>query len=1032
MVTANPFRNYVDEETRRRRAALGLPPLPDEEELEREEFIRAQIQSQLRPGAPSRPSDPYARPSDVTGPQMARRDLTREQLIAQMDAEAAAEAERLKPLMPAPGIDPRKLPEVALALTFPEATLLSGIGRNVGGEGALGTALEFAAGAAVPAQGVSSAITQGLTRKGVTTAVELAALSAGGAVAGEQLGGETGRLIGGIAAPVVGGVARGAVQAARRPEPVVRGVVRGRNVELPVGQIKASDKELDELGDLYIRRAEIIENELPGAQAQAASLRETASPIKRVPGWMRGHSDNELKALAKQEGIPEGQLYSNEDWADRIDSQVLADFKAGRFRNANESASRKARGRQLAGLRGELAATEKRIAAIEASEPFTGRPPDTGLQAGMGVGEQPAQGTLGVGRAGPDISPPLIDLENAQAQAARRAAVASGQAEMPVPAAVRPPPSTLAAGGTQPPPPAASRPPIVSPNLLPAAPATVAPPVLTPVERLTEFLNKTPPLRRATEVERSKEMARRAGRVAERLQDVNAPPQRALARATGELSGELPKQPLPTIGRFEGGQVIPATDLFSQDDVDSFFRTVQTTGVLRPLEKIAAKDGLQRAFLGDLPQPSQLALLERVFGAEFTRALARHMKRGTWDTVIDAINLPRSAFQTVLDFGAFLRQGAVLVPSRPIRASKSAARALRAFGDDKYATKVATVREADPDYLRFTRNPVGKERLYVAPLKGAVTPTAREEVFISDLANRIPVIKQIVGASSRIHNTFLNELRYGVMKDIVRSWEKTGRAASDQELDILARHLNYASGRGSLGPLNKFSRELSAALYSPRFLISRLQVPLPTLEAAIKREPRVLRETARDLVAFIGTGMTIATLLNKTKAADVETDARSPAFGRARIGNTTWDYWGGFQPLARYTWQAISGQSKNVTTGKVSKIQGGPLTGKPDETILWRFLRTKLAPGPGLAIDVRAGKSVSGKKLEADLSTVEETAKNNLLPLFIQDMLEVAQEEGWPVAAAGAVPSALGVGVTTFTDTEKAAPKKSGLGPFGY
>ena len=465
-----------------------------------------------------------------------------------------------------------------------------------------------------------------------------------------------------------------------------------------------------------------------------------------------------------------------------------------------------------------------------------------------------------------------------------------------------------------------------------------------------------------------------------------------------------------------GESVTPTTDLFSQADIDSFYRTVQTTGVLRPLEKVNAKDALNRAFLGDLPQPSQLELLEKVFGAEFARAMVRHMRRGTWDTVIDAINLPRSAFQTVLDFGAFLRQGAILVPSRPIRASKSAGRALRAFVDDRYATTLATKREADPNYLRFTQNPAGRDRLYIAPIGGAVTPTAREEVFISDLANRLPIIKDIVRASSRIHNTFLNEMRYNVMKDIVRAWEKTGSAATDQQLDILARHLNFATGRGSLGPANKIARELSAVLFAPRFLVSRLQAPLPTLEAIIRREPRVLRETARDLLAFVGTGMMIATLLNKTKAAKVETDARSAAFGRARIGNTTWDYWGGFQPLARYTWQAVSGKSKNVRTGKLSGIQPGPLTGKPDETVLWRFLRTKLAPGPGLAIDIRSGKTISGKKLEPGLEAVEHTARNTLLPLFIQDMLDVAEEEGWATAAAGAVPSFAGVGVTVFSE----------------
>lgn len=542
-------------------------------------------------------------------------------------------------------------------------------------------------------------------------------------------------------------------------------------------------------------------------------------------------------------------------------------------------------------------------------------------------------------------------------------------------------------------------------------------PQLTPVQRLTTFLNEAPPLRQTTEAERAVEMRRRVRGVSGALGDRAGSPQRTLNRAKGQLSGALPQENLPRIGqKADSGEIQPLTNTaFSQQDIDSFFSTVRDTNRLRPLEKIRTADALQKTFLGGLPQPNELALLERVFGTEFAEAIARHRKAGTWEKVVESLNLSRSMFQTVLDFGAFLRQGAVLAPSRPVRTLKSAGRAVQAAVSPQASREYDAALKADPDFLRFTTNEGGGSRLYVAPVDGSVSPSAREEAFISDWAPKIPVWGSVVRASSRIHNTFLNQLRFGVMKDIVRSWEKGGVPATDQELEILSRHLNFATGRGSLGPGEKIAKELSAVLYSPRFFASRFQLPYPTIEAAVKAGPnpvtnRVLRESARDLVAFVGTGVLIATLLNKTKAARVETDARSPNFGRARHGDVTWDYWGGYQPIARYTWQIISNQGKNIRTDKVSDGAGNDA--------VWRFIRTKLAPAPGAAIDLTARRTITGQKVEPTAEFAVDSGKQFFLPLFAQDVLQVAEEEGWGNAGKAA-PSAIGVGVQAIDSDDR-------------
>lgn len=96
--------------------------------------------------------------------------------------------------------------------------------------------------------------------------------------------------------------------------------------------------------------------------------------------------------------------------------------------------------RQESALKGRL--NELTRMAETAGEPVA--PAGQGVQTSMGIGEKSAQGTLMGAGAQADISPPLIDLEQQQAQAARRAAIRQGQAEIPVP---EQPPSFREPGG---------------------------------------------------------------------------------------------------------------------------------------------------------------------------------------------------------------------------------------------------------------------------------------------------------------------------------------------------------------------------------------------------------------------------------------------------------------------------------------------------------------------------------------------------------------------------------------------------------
>jgi len=244
-----------------------------------------------------------------------------------------------------------------------------------------------------------------------------------------------------------------------------------------------------------------------------------------------------------------------------------------------------------------------------------------------------------------------------------------------------------------------------------------------------------------------------------------------------------------------------------------------------------------------------------------------------------------------------------------------------------------------------------------------------------------------------------------VADTVIKNWEGTGKTTDDYK--SLARFLNHATGRGDLGPLREMGPIINAVFFSPRLLLSRVQLPLDVFTST----PAVRKLVARDLLAFVGTGTTILAMLKLSGAADVELDPRSTDFGKMRMGKQRIDFWGGFQPIARYTAQVLTGQRK---TG------AGDIVGTARGDVIARFLRSKLAPIPGLAETFRSGKTYAGQAVELSAGDIKGQAFNTLVPLFIQDLIESAQQEGM-IGLARAVPGGLGANVLAYqTDLEKA------------
>jgi hypothetical protein len=308
--------------------------------------------------------------------------------------------------------------------------------------------------------------------------------------------------------------------------------------------------------------------------------------------------------------------------------------------------------------------------------------------------------------------------------------------------------------------------------------------------------------------------------------------------------------------------------------------------------------------------------------------------------------------------------------------------------------------------------------LYISnPNKISEGLSGREESFMSNLAERIPLWGKLVQASTRAYVGYLNKLRVDVFTQLAVRFEKEG-LATPANLKSLASYVNNATGRGDLGMFNQSSAALNNIFFSPRLIASRFNMLNPVWYA--KQTPPVRKEALLNMAKFIGTGATILGLA-KASGASVEVDPRSTDFGKIRIGNTRWDIWGGFQQWVRVFSQLAAG-SKKTAKGDIVPLNKDkyPFTTRLDVT--GTFLRGKLAPVPSLIFELMEGQKMFG----GDLTLTGEIAENTI-PLYLQDMDDALKEFGPEAIFTTGFPAFFGVGVQTYEEKSKTSDR---LGSF--
>lgn len=378
--------------------------------------------------------------------------------------------------------------------------------------------------------------------------------------------------------------------------------------------------------------------------------------------------------------------------------------------------------------------------------------------------------------------------------------------------------------------------------------------------------------------------------------------------------------------------------------------------------------------------------------------------RSFWSRTAEPINLAR-AMMTSLDFSAVLRQGGFVTLGHPRRAIRLLRPMIQAAKSERAAFRINQEIINRPNAPLYDRAGLHISEVYEGPL------SQMEEAFMSRIAKRIP----FVAGSQRGYVTFLNLLRADTFDALAETLSVTGEPTLG-EAEAIANYVNVATGRGTLGKYGEqASVPLATIFFAPRLVASRFQVIAgqPFYGGNLRTRKVIAQEYGRFLA---GVGVVYA--LGMLAGADIEDDPRSTDFGKLRWGNTRLDPLAGLAQVTTLIARVASGSTK-TSGGEVVPLRGEDAPfGTGVAGTVGRFLRTKLSPVMGAALDVASGENVVGEKV-----TPASAVGNMMLPLAYRDIYDAMKEHGVAEGAALGILSLFGMGLSTYgpkTPAEKA------------
>lgn len=285
-----------------------------------------------------------------------------------------------------------------------------------------------------------------------------------------------------------------------------------------------------------------------------------------------------------------------------------------------------------------------------------------------------------------------------------------------------------------------------------------------------------------------------------------------------------------------------------------------------------------------------------------------------------------------------------------------------------------------------------------------------EDFFPTTLAAKLPAVGNVFKASDEAFTVFSQSARFGLASDLVEKQLalKGVEGLTKEEVKAIAMFSNSITGRGSLGNLESASGALNKLFFSARFVRSQLDTFMmpfnPSVTPFVRQE--ALKHSLTTLTS-VGAIMATASMLG-----DVETDPRSSAFGKIKIGDKTRiDLTAGLGSYIVLATKLASGESVSATSGRVTKLNSDKYGAPTKGDVLAQWAANKLAPAPGAINRVLLqGKEFGGKK-----PTVGSVTTSLGVPISIENIVELMQEEEGATVVAAWVADVLGASSQVYS-----------------
>jgi len=399
--------------------------------------------------------------------------------------------------------------------------------------------------------------------------------------------------------------------------------------------------------------------------------------------------------------------------------------------------------------------------------------------------------------------------------------------------------------------------------------------------------------------------------------------------------------------------------------------------------------------------------------ARFKEALKRRSKGEKMFSYIGEVQSLVRALWTSFDL-SWLRQGAPIGIGHPILAVKSLYTGAKAFNAKQGFISMQEINNR-PNATRYKR-----DGLDLTTEKSGANMIEMEEMYQSRWAEKIPGIAQ----SQRGFTVGLNRLRvdaYDAFADII---ENPGifrgmlglkpREMTLAEGKAIANLVNVATGRSSVGKRSQAIVGLNQFLFAPRLVMSRFQLLAgqPLYRGTMATRMIVAEQYAKFLIG----GALLIQLALVAGADEIETDPTSSDYLKIKFGNTRIDPFGGLQQPLVFINRLIYGHTK-TQQGKLVPIRddyntglGDKPYGKPNAFDLTaRYVRSKLAPVPGMVADTVTGQNIMGQKVNA-----YDLPGKLITPMTFNDIFGSLKEKGLAGGVALGLLSTIGMGVGSY------------------